>query len=397
MKRTMILLCILLTACLSYAGRHVGGNGKVVKQECSVSSFVGIEAGHVFRLIITQADKCSVTIETDENLMELVTVNVSGGTLNLGLKGNVKNHSAMNAYVSLPRLNSLRLSSIANAEFTTDMNTNDRLKISLSGASSLDRTNFHSSDADIHLSGASSLTADFTANKLNAEIAGASSFLSKIKAQEVRLENSGASRSSIDVAATGTVRISVSGVSGVTGKVTADNLRAETSGSSSLKLSGRWGHQKLSASGTSNLNVNEAESIDTDVSASGSAKVSAGRTSITGISKSGASSISTNGTPSKQPKPSNSDLKDFAAALNKLSADLSKMKISSDTISRKLHQVAAEFAELAMELSHKAENATISINGKNYLLKDIKISVVNNSDGSVSLFMNGEEVYRLNK
>ena len=60
-----------------------------------------------------------------------------------------------------------------------------------------------------------------------------------------------------------------------------------------------------------------------------------------------------------------------------------------------MQRLVAEFGELAKELGSKAENATMNINGKNYLLKDVKISTVNNSDGSVSLFINGEEVYRL--
>ena len=388
MKRTIITLSIIFAAILLYAGPQIRGNGKVVKQEHAASPFTGIEAGGVFRLIVTQADQCSVSVETGENLMDLVTVGIANGKLNLSMKGGIKHYSAMNVYISLPKLNALHLSGAAKAEFTTDMKTTDKIKISLSGTSSIRRANFHAAQAVINLTGASKMETNLTADQLNVSVSGTSSLRATAAVGELRIGNSGASKSSINVVVSGMADLSASGTSSITGQLTADNLRAEAYGASSLKLSGQWGNQKLSAYGTSNIDLHESVSLSTEVSASGVSRVSAGHTSISKINTSGTSTIK-----SSPPKTDSKELQDIAS---RISSEINE-KISNDSNSIKLQQVAAEFAELAKKLSDKAAKATININGKDYVLKDTKISVVNNSDGSVSLFMNEEEAYRLTK
>ena len=158
------------------------------------------------------------------------------------------------------------------------------------------------------------------------------------------------------------------------------------------------------------MNLGSAVCPETEVSASGSSGVSLGRTSISKMSRSGAASITT----SKTAKIPDEDIqmRDLAESLSKLDAELGKSSeelllnltslsaeissgINSNSKGKDMQRLVAEFGELAKELGSKAENATMNINGKNYLLKDVKISTVNNSDGSVSLFINGEEVYRL--
>ncbi|MDR2562750.1 MAG: DUF2807 domain-containing protein [Prevotellaceae bacterium] len=385
MKKLIIALSLVLVSSCLYADRSVKGNGKVVKQEYITSSFKGIDAGSIFQLIVSTDEKCSVRIETDENLMDLVSLNVSNSILNLRLKENIRSYSAMNVYISLPQLEKLKLSGAAKAEFTEKMQTNGKMTIDLSGASNIENADFQANTVSIDLSGASRAEANVKANKLNLDASGTSFLRIGAEVDELRIENSGVSKSSINVAANGGAELSASGSSHITGRLVANNLRAETSGAASLKLSGKWEHQRLSANGASNIDLSEAVSYTTDVTASGSSQVAAGHTSISKFSRNGNSSIKS--------LPSKTDSKKST----KISDSSSSEKISSDSISLKLQQIAAEFAELAKKLGDKAANATVNINGKNYLLKDVKISVVNNSDGSVSLFMNGEEAYRLKK
>ena len=407
MRKIVILICVLLAANVLYAGPHAKDD--VIKKQYTVSPFTEIDAGNIFKLIISQADETSVTVETDESLMPHVKVEVSGAVLKLNLTRAKISASAMNVYISTPHLNALRLSGIAEAQFTAPVRTS-RMIINMSGASNIPQMNLYSEDARIVTSGTSRLKINSVTKKLDAEVSGMSSMNIKAKACYVKFVCRGSSKISMDVASVGEMQVQLNGASGASGNLSAGSLIADVNGASSLQLSGRWIRQKLTASGASRVNLGSAVCPETEVSASGSSGVSLGRTSISKMSRSGAASITT----SKTAKIPDEDIqmRDLAESLSKLDAELGKSSeelllnltnlsaeissgINSNSKGKDMQRLVAEFGELAKELGSKAENATMNINGKNYLLKDVKISTVNNSDGSVSLFINGEEVYRL--
>jgi hypothetical protein len=104
------LLFFTMTAnCLA----QVIGNGQVIKEERKLSGFKSISVGNAIHLQIRQGSDEKVTVETDENILPYLKTEVSGGELQIGLKGNVRNSTALNVYVTVQQLVELESSSAA--------------------------------------------------------------------------------------------------------------------------------------------------------------------------------------------------------------------------------------------------------------------------------------------
>lgn len=76
-----IACLLLLASCKFLHQERVNGNGNIVRQEIQVAPFDKIEVSGAIALRIASAASHQVSIETDENLVELVDVEIRGGTL----------------------------------------------------------------------------------------------------------------------------------------------------------------------------------------------------------------------------------------------------------------------------------------------------------------------------
>lgn len=72
---------VLLSSCNMLGGKRVPGNGTIITQQRTVSSFNSIDASGSVKVHVRQDPSSSVKIETDENLMAYVEVYVKEGTL----------------------------------------------------------------------------------------------------------------------------------------------------------------------------------------------------------------------------------------------------------------------------------------------------------------------------
>lgn len=150
MKRlsSLILLFLggvfVLTSChFSYSNRSsqpghiVKSSGTTVRKTIEVAHFTGIEASTGIHVILTDGAKNKVTVETDENFYNQLDITVSGGVLNISVKGSIQltaPRDAIYVYVSGKDISSISLSSAATV--TSDIKlAADKLKIEMSSAS----------------------------------------------------------------------------------------------------------------------------------------------------------------------------------------------------------------------------------------------------------------------
>ena len=81
----MVLMAASLACAVPFVGiRTIKGSGNVVTEERDVSGFDRVALSGFGEVIITQGDKESLTVETDDNLMRYIETKVRGGTLELG-------------------------------------------------------------------------------------------------------------------------------------------------------------------------------------------------------------------------------------------------------------------------------------------------------------------------
>lgn len=160
----IFVIAALTTACyVPSSPRLVRGSGNVIAEDRNVSGFDKIAVEGAGRVIITQGDRESLTIETDDNLMEYIRTEVKGDTLEIGFEDDVVFSSGRGRVALDPTEGFVFRISVINLE-----------AISVSGAADFEMDKIKTDSFDISLSGAGQVTiADLDANSLNVLVSGA--------------------------------------------------------------------------------------------------------------------------------------------------------------------------------------------------------------------------------
>ncbi len=211
MKKNMLLITGLMVALLfAYQpskAQRVTGNKNVVSQERLVDAFTGIEAGGAFNIYLTTKEEGSLIIETDENLLPLITTSVKNNTLKISSSG-IRNATRLNVYISSPEINYINASGAASIESTNALAT-DRLEVIASGASDI-KLVVDVDELKTEASGASTIRLSGNAKNHHAKGSGASD----IKAKSLQTINATAvssGASSVTINATGQASRKTSG------------------------------------------------------------------------------------------------------------------------------------------------------------------------------------------
>lgn len=134
---TIKLVVIALTALLfTSCNPGVRGDGHQVTVDRNIAeSFDRVEVGEGIELVLTPAKDIHVTVETDANLVEMITTTVENGTLRVAATGNINSTEGIKVSVSLPQLHGLTAHSAAHARSTAVFMTSNIDIKSESGAS----------------------------------------------------------------------------------------------------------------------------------------------------------------------------------------------------------------------------------------------------------------------
>ncbi|CAN5282843.1 head GIN domain-containing protein [soil metagenome] len=110
MKPTLYLprFIFLITLLLSIAACEKG-NGVLTTQTFEIDSFDKIELHRHANVYITVGPTRSVSIEAEENLMDLITTDVVDGTWKIDFKKTVKEYLRMNIHITVPTISSLKV------------------------------------------------------------------------------------------------------------------------------------------------------------------------------------------------------------------------------------------------------------------------------------------------
>jgi hypothetical protein len=207
MKKSLFILGALLLS---------GGIFAQEKEERKVDSFDRISVTSAIRLEISNGDKESVTVETEENLMKQVKTEVKGGELNLYMDGHFNSEGGVVIRVVAKEIKEIEASGATSVD-VKDVIKGETLKLEVSGASKL-KTKIKVNRLDLAMSGASHVALSGEADKMKAEVSGAAS----LKADELKTKDA-------DIAATGAANASID---------VSESLNAEASGAGHIRYSG---------------------------------------------------------------------------------------------------------------------------------------------------------------
>ena len=195
-----LALIVLIAASLACAVPSVGirtikGSGNVVTEERDVSGFDSVALSGFGEVIITQGDEESLTVETDDNLMQYIETQVRGGTLELGFTDDdILLRPSKSIIFRLSVIDLTALDSSGAGKFEIDELDAERLEVTLSGAGDIRIDSLTATDLVVTVSGAG-----------NIEVAG------QVKTQQFNLNALGNYNASDLESQAATVRISGAG------------------------------------------------------------------------------------------------------------------------------------------------------------------------------------------
>lgn len=136
---TLLLLVITLSSC-TFNYRSVSGSGNVIQQNRNISGFSGIKAAGPVDVEVKQAGDYKITIEADDNIMDLVIVRREGNSLLVKLEDNVhiKTASAIKVYVEMPHLKSVDVAGSGNVKSVGLIENNDEVDVDIAGSGDVD-------------------------------------------------------------------------------------------------------------------------------------------------------------------------------------------------------------------------------------------------------------------
>lgn len=226
---------LFLASCDGFMGKRVHGNGNIRTEDRPVSEFKNVEIGGKAKVLVSQGDRSSVKLETDENLLPYIEVIQTGDRISIHEKHgfNLKPTQDIRVYVTAPVYRSIEASGACD----------------ILGQSKI--TNAES--LEMHVSGAGDIKMDIDAPQLKAEVTGSGSIYLKGQTKDVSLDLTGAAHAhcyellaentKVDISGAGSAEVyasvkldaQVSGAGDVKYKGNATDVNQHVSGAGSVK------------------------------------------------------------------------------------------------------------------------------------------------------------------
>jgi hypothetical protein len=217
----LVFALVATTACnfsVNLGNNRVRGSGKVVSEERQVSGFDKVELNGSGELYIEQGDTEALTVEADDNLMEYITTEVRGDTLELNLK---------------PNFNIMFSSKIVYRLTVKDLHG-----VSIAGSGKVVSSSLATDEFRISTAGSGKFEFDdLQADSLTASTGGSGEFLLKGKVDDVKVTISGSGKFNCPDLETASTDINITGSGEVTSWAT-EQLNIRISGSGSVRYYG---------------------------------------------------------------------------------------------------------------------------------------------------------------
>jgi len=206
----LVVAVVLLGAC-----NVVRGSGDMVTESRSVSNFDSISLSGSGDVIINQDGEESLTIETDDNVMQYITSEVRGGTLHLGFE---------------------ELTSASPTRLVFTVGVDDLTGLSISGSGNIKADGIQTDRLDVGVSGSGDLELEGEATRQEIDISGSGKYRGgNLRSETADISVSGSG--DVTVWATNSLDVSVSG-SGSVGYYGSPAVNSSTSGSGNVNSLG---------------------------------------------------------------------------------------------------------------------------------------------------------------
>lgn len=246
-KKFVVIVAVLavlglsLTACTSngfynpLTNKTISGSGEVITESRDVSNFEQVDLQGIGNLEIIQGDEEALTITADDNLMQYITTEVVGDTLEIGMKPNLSfDPSRTIEYkLVLKSVSSIQLSGFGN--INSEGLSGDELEVKLAGSGDIMLDSLESDTLLVRISG----FGDFEAQTISADMP------------------------TLEITGSGDIHVD---------ELTAKELAVKISGFGDADLSGTADKQDVQLTGSGNYNAEDLASDSASVKITGFGK-----------------------------------------------------------------------------------------------------------------------------
>ncbi len=214
-KSLVVLFALSLVFTTSQAqswwGNGVRGEGPVVSKTLKIDPFDGIKVTSGADVYIKEGVTQSVTVEAQANIIELLETEVRNGLWKIGFSKNIRNHSGIKLYITVPRLTEASVSGSGSINGESSFNAKGDFLVTVSGSGDI-VLDINAEDITGRISGSGSIRLKGNASVLDAEISGSGSVKAyELNVSDCKIRISGSGNCQVDVKENLDVRISGSG------------------------------------------------------------------------------------------------------------------------------------------------------------------------------------------
>lgn len=138
-KNMKNILLVILSICLLQSCEVKTGSGNIERQGRALQEFHSVNVGGSFEVVIRKGNNYKVTIEADDNILEDIETNVSGGRLKIEYRDGVNIRNAdVKVYVETPELTAVTASASAEVKVEGVLNSDKTLEFHASSSASIE-------------------------------------------------------------------------------------------------------------------------------------------------------------------------------------------------------------------------------------------------------------------
>jgi len=214
-KTFLLFFCLLATVSLSAQnwswGNGVQGKGPVVRKTLNLADFEGFSLTFSGNVFVRQGNEQKIEVESHENLISLLSKEVVDKHWKLRFTENVGRYDKFNVYITVPKLNAVKLSGSGDIKGETPFKNLSNLALGLSGSGNLN-LDFDATEVEAKISGSGDMNLKGSAKSINIGISGSGDISAMgVQVEAATVQISGSGNASIHSTENLEVRISGSG------------------------------------------------------------------------------------------------------------------------------------------------------------------------------------------
>jgi hypothetical protein len=280
MKKTLsrsfsIIMVMMIAMVTSLSAQHfipVKGSGPSVNKDFQVGNFHGIDVSHGFDVILVQGNSEKLTLTIQENLLQYVTVEVTGGVLRIYSDKNFMTTEPLKARITFKDISDIIVSGGGDITAETPLNVS-KMNIHISGGGDISAT-INTSALNCEISGGGDVKLGGKADSYGIELSGGGDITSDVNAAKIACRVSGGG----DVTLRGGGHASIAGVEISGGgdlnmTTDADKIDCSVSGGGDAKLNGKATEVKINLNGGGNLDARNLTASNLEFEVSGGSDI----------------------------------------------------------------------------------------------------------------------------